>query len=126
MPKRKRLRVEAWSALLLGRMYLVYVRNIEVSRKTEVVRVTLEHLDREQEGRVHEVELPLPVRPAGRTSSFFQACGVEVALNAEFFPEDAVGKIVAVEFGPLHGYDQWQPVRFGPPDQETKNERESW
>ena len=125
MPKKKKLKVVGWSELVLGRVYLVYTRKIKIVGKAEIVRVTLEHLGRDQEGRAHEVELPLPVHTAGRTASFFQACGMEVALDAEFVPEDAAGKVVAVEFGPLHGYNEWQPVRFGPPDQETKDERES-
>ena len=125
MPKKKRLKVVGWSELALGCMYLVYVRKIKIDGKAEVVIVTLEHLGGDQEGRTQEVELPLPVHPAGRTASFFQACGMEVALDAELVAEDAVGKVVAVEFGPLHGYNEWQPIRFGPPDQETTDERES-
>ena len=79
-----------------------YLMRVEAIRKVRSghahFALRLVHLDIEQEGRVVETELPVPIRPAGRTAQFFTACGIPVAIGAEVQPRAAVGCIVLVVF----------------------------
>ena len=125
MPRRQMLKVVSHPAYVAGCLYRLRIREIRIDRRRGVLGVTLEHLGEDQEGRVQQVMLPLPVRPAGRAAAFFRACGMEVSIDANIVPEDALGKVIAAQFEPLDGPDDWRPDSFFPVDKEAGNEPES-
>ena len=84
----------------MGKSHRALVLGAKANNKAKELRIELRHLDHEQEGRVQKVILPLPVRPNGTTAEFFRAVGVDVAIAAEIRPDDAVGRVVLVCFGP--------------------------
>ena len=47
--------------------------------------------------------MTLPVRPSGRTASFFAACGEQIAAGRKIAIAEAIGKVIYVTFGSLHG-----------------------
>ena len=98
MPKHKALKVVEYGAYVPGVDYLARVEDVRANLKTSKLLVRLEHLNAEQDGRVQEVVLSLPIRPDGRSASFFRACGMELQIDQEIAPKDVVGKRVIVRF----------------------------
>jgi hypothetical protein len=60
--------------------------------------VVLEHLDGEQCGRVHTIELPLPPRPGNLTGQFFAALGFTTTVGSAVALADASGRCLMVRF----------------------------
>jgi hypothetical protein len=79
MPPRKKniVTTEPWPALREGRLYEVRIKGAAPDKAASVLRVTLENLDPTQQGRTHEVQLPLPLRPGNRVCAFLTACGID-------------------------------------------------
>ncbi len=98
MRKQQPLKVVDYPNFSMDLDYPVRVTRVRVNRKSQAMRVKIEHLYGEQDGRTQEVILPLPVRPSGKTASFMRACGVDVATGGEIDPNDALGKLVMVCF----------------------------
>lgn len=98
MRKPRPLKVEEYPPFRRDHEYLVQVHRVRASGKTQQLRVTLVHRDHEQDGREQELELPLPIRPAGRTAQFFRACGVDVCAGAEVDPVAVRGSFIHVRF----------------------------
>jgi hypothetical protein len=96
----QKLTVSDYPEFALGKSHRALVLGAKANNKAKELRIELRHLDHEQEGRVQKVILPLPVRPNGTTAEFFRAVGVDVAIAAEIRPDDAVGRVVLVCFGP--------------------------
>ena len=101
MSRRARLIVETEAPLEPKRWYTVRVMGLEVTKREKYMTVSLTHVDGDHQGRCHVVQLQLPVRPYGLAAEFLRACGFEVAAHAELEPEDAVGRLIAVQFDPV-------------------------
>lgn len=118
MPKRKALKVVEYGAYVPGIEYLTCVVAVRSNLKTGKLLVRLEHLNPDQDGRVQEVLLSLPIHPNGRSASFFRACGMEVNADHEVMPDDVVGKRVIVRFDQE---EDDQIVLFQSPVKEIRN-----
>ncbi len=117
MPRRMLLKVVDFPAYRLGTVHPVGIREIRQDRKADCLRLGLEHLGKEQEGRRVEVQLPLPVRPHGPTSDFLRACGCDVQLGTEIDLHKLVGKVLGVRFSQTNEPCAW--VAMKPPDEEA-------
>ena len=100
MRKRRLLKVAEYESYVPGKEFLVRVADVRINLKTSRLLVRLEHLSSEQDGRVQEVILPLPIHVSGRTAAFFRACGVAVRPDGEIDLADAVGRKLTVRFEP--------------------------
>ena len=98
MPRPWTLTVEAFTALVGTVLYAMRV--VDVSKGDgETILVTLVHLSRAQAGRIHRVELPLPVHPGNLVAQLFAAAiGARTDVGTVISPREAIGKIVAVRF----------------------------
>ena len=103
MPRKETLTVADFPPIRPGRRYPVLVFHIERKGHPFGLAVRLRHLDPDQDGREEVVELTLPVRPSGRTASFFAACGEQIAAGRKIAIAEAIGKVIYVTFGSLHG-----------------------
>ena len=110
MRKRRLLRVVEYEDFVPGQGYVARVVAVKANHKTKRLHVQLEHLNPEQDGRVQEMVLPLPILPDGRSAAFFRACGIEVQIDQDINQDEALGKHVIIRFG--HGADG-QDVSFG-------------
>jgi hypothetical protein len=83
MPRKKNIvTTEPWPELRRGRFYEVRIKNAAPDKAAGFLRVTCENLDPGHLGQIHEVKLPLPVRPGNRTCAFLAACGINAtAVN---------------------------------------------
>ena len=79
MPRRKTntVTVEPWPDLKPGRLYRGRVRTLAVDKAGNRLCLIVENLNTVQQGRVHEIDLPLPVRPGNHTAAFLAACGLD-------------------------------------------------
>lgn len=79
MPPRKKniVTTEPWPALREGRLYEARIKSAAPDKAISVLMVTLENLDPTQQGRSHEAQLPLPLRPGNRACAFLTACGID-------------------------------------------------
>jgi len=94
-----------------SRPYRVRVVDVARGKGRSGIRIKLTHVDGEQDGRTHEILLPLPFRPAGLTASFFEACGFEVGVGTEIAPKDTMGRTLLATFAP-NETGAWQVVAF--------------
>ena len=126
MPRRKALKVVGYPIFAAGKAHPVRVKAIKEDDKSHTLVATLEHLHREQEGRLQNVVLFLPVRPSNKTASFFRACNMDVNVNSRIVWEDTVGKVLKVFLEPSHdsGAD-WQIVSFEPLTEEANDDADS-
>jgi len=92
--------VEDFPALRRKKVYRVRIQRVRKSPKPKGMRVQLEFLDEEQAGRMHEVFVHLPIRPAGLTASLFTAAGMELAVGKRIPPTDVIGAMVGVPLAP--------------------------
>jgi hypothetical protein len=106
------LTVEGWPDPKSGKLYKGRVKRSEATGKPKCLNVTIENLDPSQLGRIHEVSLPLPVRPGNKTSSFLTACGIDVStVGTKVCLDDIAGAIIGMRFG-MVGKDGAQQVDF--------------
>lgn len=115
MSRKKTETVHDWPPCRADRWYSLRVTSISIEKRetSRWFHVTLEHLDDAQAGRVHHVDMPLPIMPSGLSSSFFKACGFDVTVGTRIAYEDAAGKTVLSQFTPSSDGD-WQVVAFEP------------
>ena len=106
------LPVEPWSPLIPGRKYRTRVARINPKKSTPGVEVTLEHLSRGQVGRQQKLLLTLPLRHGTLAAQLLEAGGVNLTEGSQVAPEDAVGTIIAVRFGPMAESGELQPITF--------------
>ena len=92
--------------------YWAKVIDVRVNRKTQELHVMFQHLDHEQDGRMQEIVLALPIRPSGRTADFFRACGIDVEIDAEIVPQDVIGRRISIRFGPATDDGEPRPCSF--------------
>lgn len=79
MPRRKAntLTVQPWPKLRKGRLYKGKVKTVHLKKASHCLKVRIVNLDPSQADRIHEMDLPLPVRPGNRTCAFLAACGID-------------------------------------------------
>ena len=75
-PRREYITIKDWPTLK-SHFYHVQVAHVTANGKAGILKVTLSNLNPKQLGRIHELELPLPVHPGSRTCQFLAACGIE-------------------------------------------------
>ena len=110
--KKNMLTVEGWSDLKKGRLYKAKVKKVDVNRESKSLHVIIDNLDPTQLGRLHELNLPLPIRPGNRTCSFLLACGIDAsAVGKRICLDDIAGAIIGMKFGTV-AQDGSQQVDF--------------
>ncbi|MCH7720076.1 MAG: hypothetical protein IH988_03680 [Planctomycetes bacterium] len=82
------VKMVAYGPLEMGKLYRLIVFHIEKKSRKKCLQVRLRNLDPNQDGRVHELELPLPVLPDGRTAAFLRACGADLEVGGELVIEE--------------------------------------
>jgi hypothetical protein len=104
--------VKGWANPKKGKLYKGIVR--EAKNKTQYVHVIIENLDPTQLGCIHEIDLPLPLRPSRyhRTCSFLTACGIDVStVGAKVCLDEIAGVTIGMRFGTV-AQDGSQQVDF--------------
>jgi hypothetical protein len=74
--KTNTITVEPWPKLRAGWLYKGEIKKAQIEKASNSLRIEVENLDPTQSGRIHEIDLPLPVRPGNRTCLFLVACGI--------------------------------------------------
>ena len=93
------LTIEGWSKLKKGRIYKDKVKRIDINRKSKSFHVTIENLDPTQLGRVHEINLPLPIRTGSKACSFISACGIDAdTVGMKICLDDVNDAIIGMRF----------------------------
>jgi hypothetical protein len=100
MARRQRIPVCDYPSFALHVDYLVRVQRVKADLKKRQMLLEVQHLNSDQDGRVQECHLPLPIHPGGLTAQFFVATGIEIAIGHDVEPDEAVGRLVVVRFGP--------------------------
>jgi hypothetical protein len=137
MPRRKTntVTVEPWPDLKPGRLYKGRVRAIAIDKAGNQLDLTVENLDPLQQGRLHEIDLPLPVRPGNPTAAFLTACGIDANETGTTIDLDqivgcvvglrsrppAAGQVEAFEFEKVAA-----PPTADGPEPPAPTERELW
>ena len=101
MPRRKTntVTVTAYPKLRNGRLYHGRIKMIRHQRGQHRLHLEIENLDHSQCGRVHALDLPLPVRPGNRASALLLACGCEACRIGAVIDLDAVvGHVIGLRF----------------------------
>jgi len=110
--KNNTLTIVGWSDPKKGKLYKGKVEKVDVDRKSKCLRVTIENLNPSQLGRIHEVSLPLPVRPGNRTCSFLIACGIDArTVGAKVCLDNITSTAIGMRFGAV-AQDGSQQVDF--------------
>jgi hypothetical protein len=106
------LTVVGWSDPKKGKLYKGRIKKAEVNKKAKCLFVTIENLNPSQLGRIHEVTLPLPVRPGNQTCAFLTACGIAAStVGTKISLEDICGVTIGMRFGAI-AEDGWQQIDF--------------
>ena len=103
MPRRKTniVTVEPWPDLKPGRLYKGRVRTLSVDKAGNRLRLIVENLNPVQQGRIHEIDLPLPVRPGNPTAAFLTACGLDAnEIGTTIDLDRIVGGVVGLRCRP--------------------------
>ena len=92
MPRRKTntVTVTAYARLRNGQLYHGRIKKIRHQRGQHCLHVEIENLDPGQRGRIHVLDLPLPVRPGNRASALLLACGCEACRIGAVIDLDVV------------------------------------
>ena len=123
MARQVTVKVEEYPPVRAGQICPGIVCDIEKKAKPKQLLVKLRNLHPRQDGRVHEVSLPLPVRPGGITADFMRAAGQNVGIGRTIPLRDTVGKAVRIKFGPSSD-GRVEVVSFQPPAKENRNAAE--
>jgi hypothetical protein len=126
MPRRQKniVTTEAWPTLREGRLYRARIRSAAPDKAASALRVTLENLEPTQVGRIHELKLPLPLRPGNRVCAFLTACGIDattVGTTVDLDPLDGV--IVGMRFRGLdaNGAEEFEFEKVAAPPATAKD-----
>ena len=84
----------------------------DAQKESHAIHVVLEHQDKENSKRTHDVILALPARPTNLSGTYFAACFAEVKPGQEITLEDTVGCGVGVKFERTSGTDDYDVVDF--------------
>jgi hypothetical protein len=96
------LTVEDWPHLQIGKLYKGVVKKVDADKKAQCLQVSIENLNRIQLGRIHQISLPLPIRPSiyHQTCSFLLACGIDATSHGKNINiNDAIGAVIGIRFG---------------------------
>jgi len=92
--------VKAWPILKGGKLYNGTVRKAHADKEAQRIHVAVEHLDTSQLGRIHEFDLPLPIRPGNRTCAFLSACGIDAStIGTKICIDDIIDTVIGMKFG---------------------------
>lgn len=108
------LTVQDWSNPKRGKLYRGIVKKTDPDKKAQCIHVAIENLDRTQLGRVHEINLPLPIRPSiyHKTCSFLSACGIDASVDGvKICLDDTINTIIGIRFGAI-AQDGSQQIDF--------------
>ena len=108
------LTVEAWPNPRKGKLYKGIVKKADVDKKAKCLHVTIENLDPTQLGRIHEMDLPLPVRPSRnhKTCAFLMACGIDATVDGVSIDlNEIAGVTIGMRFGAV-AEDRSQRIDF--------------
>ncbi len=107
LQKKNTLTVEDWPRPKVGKRYKGLVKQIRADKKTKSLRVSIENLDPGMQGRLHQTDFPLPLRPGNRTSLFLTACGMEAnTIGKQICIDDIVGAVFGMRFSAADGSDK--------------------
>jgi len=104
MPQKKSdvLVVCPWPQLTEGKLYRGKVKAVRVDKTHAPHRlhVVIENLDPDhQHGRVHELNLLLPIHPGSRTALFLLACGTDASIvGTNVRIDQTVGAVLGMRF----------------------------
>ena len=114
MPRKRITKIMIRSDLPL-RPNCIYPALVKDARKDgHAIHVILEHQDKENSKRTHDVILRLPARPTNLSGRYFAACLTEVKPGQEITLEDTCGCEVGVRFERTVGTDNYEVVDFVP------------
>ena len=111
-PRGNMLTVKGWSNPKKGKLYKGLVKRTD--NKTTYLHINVENLDPTQLGRIHDIKLPLPVRPSiyHKTCSFLLACGINASTHGtKINLDDTIGSIIGIRFG-ARAQDGSQQIDF--------------
>ncbi|MEN6335155.1 MAG: hypothetical protein ABFE01_12920 [Phycisphaerales bacterium] len=75
------------------------IKSVTPDKAAGFLRVTVENLDPDQLGRIHEVKLPLPLRPGNRACAFLAACGIDAtAVGTTVDLDRLTGAVVGMKY----------------------------
>ena len=101
MPRKRKWQeiVKPFDPLKENHPYLVRITRICKDPNVKAMCVTLEHIgDDIQAGRIHQISLPLPIRPEGLTANFFRATGIQLEVGYKITPTVVIGKTTYARF----------------------------
>lgn len=114
MPRKKSITVAEWPPLDPAQTYELIVTDL--TKGGDSLHATVRHIEGEQLGRVHQVELPLPPRPALEhpTTGFLHATlGTDPRPGVNIPWEEATGTRLRASF--IKGdAETWLPIQFLP------------
>jgi hypothetical protein len=117
MPPRKKniVTTEAWPALRKGRLYEVRIKSAAPDKAAGFLEVTIENLDPAQLGRIHKVNLRLPIRPGNRACTFLAACGVDATAAGTTVDLDRIASVIVgmrVRTSDVNGFEEFDFERI--------------
>ena len=93
------LTIEGWPKLKKGKFYKGQIKKVNINRKSKSLNVTIENLDPTQLGHIHNIELPLPVRPGSKAYSFISSCGIDAGtIGTKICLDDLNGALIGIRF----------------------------
>ena len=93
------LTIEGWPKLKKGKFYKGQVKKVNINRKSKSLHITIKNLDPTQLSRIHDIELPLPVRPCSQAYSFISACGIDAStIGTKICIDDLSNVFIGVRF----------------------------
>jgi hypothetical protein len=104
--------VKGWPNVKKGRLYKGKVKKVDINKESKYLHVVVENLDPAQLGHLHELSLPLPIRPGNRTCFFLTACGVDAStVGTKVCLDDIAGATIGMKFATV-AEDGSQQVDF--------------
>lgn len=94
-----------WRKIKERKLYKGMIKTAVANNKH--LRVVIENLDNSQLGRLHDISLPLPVRPGSRTSRFLTSTGQDAdTVGNRIVVGCIVGAVVGMRFYSSDGSDK--------------------
>jgi hypothetical protein len=91
--------VEPYTDLVVNHVYPGIVKEYTLHEAPNRLRVAVENRDARQEGRLHQVELHLPVHPLDRSCRFFMASGIDATeIGAQIQIDLIVGRHIGLRY----------------------------
>lgn len=94
-----------WRKIKIGKLYKGIIKKAVANNK--YLRIGIENLNNTQLGRLHDISLPLPVRPGSRTGRFLTAAGQDAnTIGKQINLADLIGTVIGMRFSNVDGSDQ--------------------